>query len=215
VGRSRYLKSIWPFWLYVTGRKRDALAVLTAGPYDELPPIFDWIAVNTGEPLMQPRGKPKQRFDFAVASADDFLAHAQFLELLLTDETPAASALAELPGPQEAASLGVWSSWGSLDGFHFSTSVVAMLAHERVGSSEDALACAAIILEASRPDGGSESKLHHSLAHGCRGRILAAQGKAEVAEAGKKTRLLRHFASKMIILPRQARDKHREDSPKR
>ena len=31
-------------------------------------------------------------------------------------------------------------------------------------------------------------------------------------DAGKKTRLLRHFILKFIILPRQARDKHRENS---
>lgn len=38
-----YTKSIWPFWLYVMGRKDDARAMLAAGPYDGLPEQFDWI----------------------------------------------------------------------------------------------------------------------------------------------------------------------------
>jgi len=42
----------------------------------------------------------------------------------------------------------------------------------------------------------------------------AAPPLAAGAAAGKKTALLRHLYIKCIILPRQARDKHRENSKK-
>ena len=66
---------------------------------------------------------------------------------------------------------------------YFSTVTVCMLAHERAGSAEGALESAAIILEADRPEGGTGDTKAHSLAHACRGRILAAQDKADEAEA--------------------------------
>ena len=40
------------------------------------------------------------------------------------------------------------------------------------------------------------------------------KGVAKEAKRGKKTRLLRHFYIKTIILPRQARDRHKENSKK-
>lgn len=67
------------------------------------------------------------------------------------------------------------------------TQVPAMLAHERVGNADNALACAEIILGGDRPQGGTESKRQHSSAHACRGRILAAQDQADEAEAAFKS----------------------------
>ena len=78
--------------------------------------------------------------------------------------------------------LGVLSPWGSVSNYHFSTLTVAMLAHERLGSTDGALRCAAITLEAELPMGGTTSRQRHSLAHAARGRILAAKGKADEAE---------------------------------
>ena len=175
-----YLKSVWPLWLYFLGRKEDARAVLHAGPYDELPPQFDWIA-KAGGALWRPRGVAGDHP--GILGADDFLAHAQFLDVLVADEPPASKILAALPEPEPAAMLGVLCSWGSLGNYHFSTVLVAMLAHERLGSTTSAMKCAAIILEADLTMGGTTSRQRHSLAHATRGRILAAQGELDEAEA--------------------------------
>ena len=79
--------------------------------------------------------------------------------------------------------LGVTFPWGSCAEVHNVTLVPVMLAHERVGNADGALESAKIILGGDRPRGGTESKRHHSFAHACRGRILAAQGKGDEAEA--------------------------------
>jgi len=176
-----YLKSVWPLWLYFLGRKEDARAILYAGPYEDLPPQFDWIAEVTG-PVWRPRGSAVDHT--GVFAAEDFLAHAQFLDVVLADEAPpAAEALARLPEPEKAARLGVLSPFGSIANLHFSTVGAAMLAHERLGSTEGALTCAGIILGAELTMGGTTSRQRHSLAHASRGRILAAQGNCDEAEA--------------------------------
>ena len=46
-----YTKTIWPFWLYVMGRKEDARAMLYAGPFDELQPQFEWIGEVSNNPI--------------------------------------------------------------------------------------------------------------------------------------------------------------------
>ena len=187
-----YLKSTYPVWLYFAGRRQDARALLYAGAYDELPAQYDWIAQMSGD-LWRPRGataehpgSPGQAF-----AAEDFLAHAQFLDVLLAEEVPrggaaAAETLAKLPELEAAATLGVLATWGSIANYHFSTLLAAMLAHERLGSADGALQCAGIILEADLTMGGTTSKQRHSLAHATRGRVLAvveAGGKVEEAEA--------------------------------
>jgi hypothetical protein len=184
-----YIKSIWPFWLWAMGRKDDARAVLHAGPFEALEPMYDWIAENTGPGLMAPRKIHRDADEHASPfTADDFHEHARFMEVLLADEAPPASSTAELPNPQDAAMLGVCSRtgdseiWGAVSSYHFSTRQVCMLAHERVGNSDQALACAEITLKADRAHGGTDSRWHHAFAHACRGRILASQGSADEAE---------------------------------
>ena len=113
---------------------------------------------------------------------DDWLVHAQFLEILLADEAPPASALAELPEPQAVPRLGLCVDWGSHTDYHVSTTLVCMLAHERLGSPDGARACATVIIEAERHEGGTPCRLRHSFAHACRGRLSAAEGKMDEAE---------------------------------
>ena len=164
-----FFKTIWPYWLYIMGRKDDARALLHSGPLDTLEENIRAIVDMMGAPWLV---------------WEDLLAHASFLEILLADDPPPASALAKLPSPAEAAMLGVTELGHSVTLWvEIITQVPAMLAHERVGSAEGALACAAGILETDIAKGGTESKRLHSLAHACRGRVLAAQGKMEAAEA--------------------------------
>jgi hypothetical protein len=137
---------------------------------------------NSGT-LMRPRGAADAADHAGIFSVDDLLAHAQFLDILLVDEVLPASALAGLPEPQAAAMLGVNSPWGSLaNHYHFSTTLVAMLAHERLGNTHSALACASILLEADLTMGGTRSALRHSFAHASRGRVLASEGRVGEAE---------------------------------
>ena len=177
-------------WLHtdVLGRKEDARAVLRAGPFDEIEQVLDWLA-ETGAPpgSVRPRGEEaSEENGMAFWVADDFVAHAKFLELLLDDEAPPASALAELPEPKVVAKLGMTLAfpWGScMHMIQIISMVPAMLAHERLGSVDGALESAAIILEADRSEGGSKVSRVRSFAYACRGRILAAQGKMEAAES--------------------------------
>eukprot|EP01045_Picozoa_sp_COSAG04_P000395 COSAG04_NODE_9_length_43480_cov_106.113806_8_plen_362_part_00 len=175
-----YFKTTWPFWLYFFGRKEDARALLYAGPFDELEPIFDWLSDNSTAGVLLARGATEGG---GLGATDDFLMHGKFLELLLTDEAPLTSALALLPEPRVAADLGLTLPWGNFFATYFSTITTCMLAHERAGSAEGALASAAIILCGDRTKGGTEDHILHCLAHSCRGRILAGQGKADDAEA--------------------------------
>ena len=102
-------------------------------------------------------------------AADDILVHAQFLELLLVEDAPPVSAVAKLPEPEVAATLGSTFPWGSvLSEAGAITMIPAMLAHERAGNPEGALACVAIILEAAVADGGTECTRTHAFAHTCR-----------------------------------------------
>lgn len=60
----------------------------------------------------------------------------------------------------------------------------AMLLHERVGGpggNESALTFAAAVLETDMAQGGTLCKWQHSIAHACRGRILAAATQAAAA----------------------------------
>ena len=175
---SFYFHSVWPFWLYTMGRKDDARALLHAKPFDDdLGQLSDWLC----EHWPQLYGPKK---DGHIAASEDFLMHSQFLDVLLAKATPPASAVTGLPEPHEVAMLGVTLPWGSVCNLDsFVTMVPAMLAHERVGSDEGALAFVKIILEAELPKGGTVCKRQHSFAHACRGRILAAQGNADEAEA--------------------------------
>ena len=137
--------------------------------------------------MVRPRGEePSEENAPLFWVADDFVAHAKFLEILLDDEAPPASALAKLPEPKVAAKLGMTLAFpsGSCMEFIGAVSMVpALLAHERLGSIDGALECAAIILDADRAEGGSKFSRIRSFAHACRGRILAAQGKMEAAES--------------------------------
>ena len=143
-----YFKSVWVWWLYVLGRKDDARAVLHAGPFTELGSVYDYCHDNSAPGMIRPRGVTTGE---AMLSADDMLMHAQYLDLLLAEELPPASALAALPGPHAASALGTKGAKGVAlaDIISVSTLVPCMLAHERVGHTEGALQCAAIILGAT------------------------------------------------------------------
>ena len=57
------------------------------------------------------------------------------------------------------------------------------LLYERLGQTELALECCALVVETDQSKGGDPHPEMHSMAHRCRGRILAASGDAEQAEA--------------------------------
>ena len=142
------------------------------------------LALQNSGPLVRPRGLQPTDDHPGVLAVHDLLAHAQFLEILLADDVPSTSALAALPEPDVTAMLGVHSPWGSLAAqYHFSTTLMAALAHERLGCAQGALVCASIILEADLAKGGTRSTLWHSFAHASRGRVLAGDGRADEAEA--------------------------------
>jgi hypothetical protein len=140
-----YFKSIWVWWLYALGRKADARAVLHAGPFSELGPVYDYCFENSNPGMIRPRGDTEGA---EMLSADDMLMHAQYLDLLVAEEVPPASALEALPAPQAAAALGIKGVKGVAlaDIISCSTMVPCMLAHERLGQTEGAMECAAIIL---------------------------------------------------------------------
>ena len=105
-----YCKSIVTFGLYLLGRKEDARAVLRAGPFDEIEQVLDWLAETSGGQV-RPRGEePSEENMMAFFVADDFVAHAKFLELLVDDETLQAiwavrKRLADLPHDEAARTI--------------------------------------------------------------------------------------------------------------
>lgn len=149
--------------------------------------MVDWLAAAAPAGMFRLRGvEPSVSEGMVMYCADDILANVQFLELLAADEVPPASALDKLPAPEVAAKLGTCCALGSTVVSTFigaSSMLGAMLAHERLGSADGALAFAAIILESNMAQSGGGSSRARSLAHACRGRVLASmQGKMEAAE---------------------------------
>ena len=180
-----YFKGIHVLWLLMVGRKADARKLLDAGPFDDLEQYWDSVCEMQPGKNMRPRGvEPSADEGQLLWSIDDLLAQSRFYEILAADEAPLASALDELPEPHAYAKLGLtFLPGGSSAQFVEASSVVpAMLAHERVGRADGALACAALILEGDRSEGGGGQSRTRSFAHACRGRVLATQGKMEAAE---------------------------------
>jgi hypothetical protein len=179
-------KGCWVWWLYAFGRTKDAGELLHRGTFAGLEPAFDWFASVMPENSMRPRGHAPTPGDWATV--DGFLAHARFLEVLIADEAAAPSVVAALPSLHQwsASTNGTMVLMGDII-----SPVPAMLAHERGGNAAGALGFTSLVLEARRgPNGfawgaGSEhaSKVQQYFAHACRGRVLAAQGKREAAEA--------------------------------
>ena len=188
------IKSQWVFWLSFLGRREDAHALLhfrVAGcpaRFDNLESAFAWFSEVCDPGLMRPRGSKET--GMVWGSVDGFLTQAKCLDILVADYPAAPSVIAELPSPEQAAIFvkGNFSApcdWNSM--------VPAMLAHERCGCGESALACTSTVLEREAWKTGVKtswetewefgSNFAHYFANACRGRLLAAQGKLAAAEA--------------------------------
>lgn len=182
-----WFKGIQTLWLSIMGRKADARKLLYGGQIHDQENFWDWYCDDIPGGQMRPRGQsPSDDKPGTLGTTEDYLVHGQFLEILVADEAPPASVLRKLPEPQVCAKLGLVSSFpsGSVAQLVKAVTMVpAMLAHERAKSSDGALACAKVILEGDRAEGGDGTSCERSLAHSCRGRVLAAQGKMEAAEA--------------------------------
>ena len=180
------MKTSWVFWLAFMDRRDEARAILHAGPFDDFNAFMGFILESAGPGVFVPMDPHNVAWDAAGSefwSQDDSFYFMTCMDMLLAEEPPDPSVVATLPSPQELGLLGVTLSWGSFMAQNdWVTLIPAMLVHERVGSVEGALACVSVMLQADRTKGGVVSKVQHSLAYACRGRVLAAKGESAAAE---------------------------------
>ena len=172
----------WPASLYLLGRNADAAEILRQAN-------TDWdSAAQTYEELTQRllvMGRPQ---DGAFLSTEDFAWNCKMMYVLVSDDVVTAEqVLADLPEPEELANLGVMCAPDGTRMLHLGhhaswTSLVwPALALEKLGQYDKALAYAKKALDMDQTQGGSPSSWHHSLAHRCHGRILAAAGQMDGA----------------------------------
>eukprot|EP01052_Picozoa_sp_SAG31_P002381 SAG31_NODE_84_length_27014_cov_3.743006_8_plen_354_part_00 len=148
------IKTTWPIWLLLAGRKTDALSVLHAGAFATVESTVAWLETVFTPNVLSRRNDVSSDSDKASISAADVYATMKFMEILTTDHELDDGATANILGPHEALMLGVTLPWGSFLNVVAPSTLPALLAYDRLGSAEDLLACAALVLEADRTRGG-------------------------------------------------------------
>ena len=172
----------WPASLYLLGRSADAAEFLRQAKADWDTAAETYEELTERLPIM---GRPQ---DGSFMSTEDFAWNCKMLYVLVSDDVfTAEQVLADLPEPEELANLGVMCTPDGTRMIHLGhyismTSLVwPALALEKLGQYEKALAYANKALDKDQTQGGSPNSWHHSLAHRCRGRILAAAGQMDGA----------------------------------
>ena len=133
-----------------------------------------------------------------IVAEDSFMKPTGFLWTLKSlwglvgdvDEAELEQFVATLPSPRELALQDVVhmpeyavGPFSIRMGCGFCSLLWPALLYERLGQAELALECCALVVETDQSKGGDPHPEMHSMAHRCRGRILAASGDASQAEA--------------------------------
>ena len=182
----------WPQMLYLLGREADAAELLTLAKADwtNADKTLQQLAARTPLFSMDEATPPAPSPGGAFLSAKDMTWQIKMLFVLCTDEELEVSAeqiLAELPSPEELGKLGVWRGPDGISLLHLGhyiawTSVLwAALALEKLGQGEAAMTYATKVLDTDQTQGGGHCGWQQSLAHRCRGRLLAASGELDLA----------------------------------
>eukprot|EP01052_Picozoa_sp_SAG31_P023688 SAG31_NODE_1969_length_6771_cov_17.211331_7_plen_1242_part_01 len=185
-------KSLWIFWLEFLGRREDARALLHQRTTGSLESDFDWFEEVCDPGLLRPRGFTQK--GQVWGSCDGFMNQAFFLDVLVAEEPALPSLLDKLPPPAQFAHFIKGSYCAVAD---WVSTVPAMLAHERCGQGDSAMAFTSVVLERrawshEEPTSWDTewefgTYIQHYFANSCRGRLLAAQSKLEAAESAFET----------------------------
>ena len=174
--------SEWPSSLYMLGRHADAAEFLRQCKADWENADKTYAELTERLPIM---GRME---DQAFWSTVDFAWNCKMLYVLVSDDMfTAEQVLAGLPEAEDLANVGVYFLPDGTRMFHPAhfngkTSLVwPALALEKLGQYEKALAYANKALDKDQTQGGSPVAWQYSLAHRCRGRILAAAGQMDNA----------------------------------
>jgi hypothetical protein len=164
-----------PWALHLLGRDTDAIVLMRKLK-------LDWESVDSSIAVWVTNLDLLGVDEGTLLRPVDISWHLKAMWMLINEEEQPQQVL---PSGKEMAMEGVVKTPsfhpGHLSGF---TSVVwAALAHEKFGRVDEALECAAAVIEPDQTKGGEVTQWAVSMAHRCRGRLLARRGEMSAAKA--------------------------------